>query len=87
MAKLDTISYRSFVLKPVEDCFINSRDQIEDFSSYGFYQALRSELNRADPDTGLIELSDDICCAIDEAATRIMEHMDHNKDLGFGAAH
>lgn len=87
MAKLDIESYRRMVLKPVEDCFMQSREPSTDFSSFGFYQALRSEMTRADAETGLIEVSDDLSREIDNAALRILEHMEHNKDLGFGAAH
>ena len=86
MSHLDTETYRKLVLKPVEECLMSSRDGIDGFTSNSFYQALRTELTRADADTGLIEAPDDLCCAIDEAAWRILDSMEHNRDLGFGAS-
>jgi hypothetical protein len=86
MARLDTESYRRFVLEPVEKCFLETRDSIPYFTSFNFYQALRSELLRADPDSGMIEVEDDLCSEIDHAAERITDHMESNHDLGFGAS-
>jgi hypothetical protein len=86
MAKLDISSYRSLVLGPVEDCMISSRESGDGYSSYSFYQALRSELTRADMETGLIELPADFCEAVDQAAGRIIDHMHTHRDLGFGAS-
>lgn len=87
MAKLDIDSYRRNILKPVEDCLMETREHSDGFSSFGLYQALRSEMTRADPETGLIEVSDDLSREIDKVTLRVLDHMKHNKDLGFGAAH
>jgi hypothetical protein len=77
-------SYRKMVLKPVESYFIECRDTIPGFTSFGLYQALRTEMTHVDVDTGLIEVSDDLCAAIDSVAEHITEHMKVNHDLGFG---
>lgn len=86
MSHLDTETYRKLVLRPVEDCLLSSREEIEGFTSQNLYQAIRTELTRADTETGLIEASDNLCSAIDEAARRILDNMEHNRDLGFGAS-
>ena len=75
MSQVDIECYRELVLKPVESCLTDCRDSIHGFTSYNLSQALRSELTRADVDTGVLEISDDICCEIDAAADRVMDHM------------
>jgi hypothetical protein len=85
MACLDMNSYRELVLRGVENCLIDSRDLIPGFTSFSLNQAIRSELtDRADPYTGLIEVTNDLCCEMDMAADRILDHMSLHRDLGFG---
>ena len=86
MARLDMESYRHLVLEPVEKCFLETRDTIPYFTSFNFYQALRSELLRVDPESGMIEVEEDLSFEIDHAAERITDHMKSNHDLGFGAS-
>lgn len=87
MARIDMKGYRELVLKDVEACFLDNRDEFPEISSFGFYQALRSELLTVDPETGFLEVPDDYCATVERAATRIWDHMAMNHDLGFGAAH
>ncbi len=86
MSKVDTECYRELVLRPVETCLMECRDSIANFTPFNLSRALRTELTRADVETGLIEVSDDICCEIDAAADRVMDFMASHRDLGFGAS-
>ncbi len=87
MSKVDIECYRELVLRPVESCLTDCRDSIAGFTSYNLSQALRSELTRADVETGLLEISDDICCEIDAAADRVIDHMACHHDFGSGISH
>ncbi len=87
MSKVDMNCYRELVLKPVENCLSDCRDSIPFFTSYNLSQAIRSELTRADVETGLIEISDDICCEVDAAADRVIDHMTRHHDMGVGVSH
>ena len=87
MSKVDIECYRELVLKPVESCLTDCRDGISGFTSYNLSQAMRSELTRADVETGMLEISDDICCEIDAAADMVIDHMSFHHDLGLGSSH
>ncbi len=87
MSMVDMECYRELVLKPVESCLTECRDSIPGFTSYNLSQAIRSELTKADVETGMLMISDDICCEIDAAADRVIEFMACHRDLGVGASH
>jgi hypothetical protein len=84
MAKLNVETYRTQYLRTVEEHLMARKDQIEHFTSQNLHEALMTELNRADPETWLIEIPDDRDEAICAAEERIIETMKHNIDLGVG---
>jgi hypothetical protein len=83
-SRIDIESYRKLYLKPVEEKLIGMREKIPHFTTQLLEDAIRTELNRANPDTWEVEVPEDKQRAMKEAEDRILEFMKDNFDLGEG---
>jgi hypothetical protein len=84
MAKVDMETYRTQYLRPVEEKLMANREKVPHYTSALLEDAIRTELNRADPETWLVEVPDDKEKALKEAEERMLEFMKKNVDLGVG---
>ncbi|MGD8351467.1 MAG: hypothetical protein PVG55_00575 [Nitrospirota bacterium] len=85
MARIDVEQYRQMYLKEVQDRIIAKKDQISNYSSKLLNDALLEEINmKADPETWEVEVPDDKEAALGDAEKRVLDIMQHNKDLGVG---
>lgn len=82
--KVDIETYRNQYLRSVESKLFEHREEVPHFTSALLEDAIRTELNRADPDTWEIEVPDNKEQAMKEAEKRILEFMKGNFDLGVG---
>ncbi len=84
MARLDVEKYREMYLKEVEKRIMSRKDKVPHFSPQLLSDAIREEMNRANPDTWEVDVPDDREKAIAEAEKRILSIMAVNKDVGLG---
>ncbi|GAB4389979.1 MAG: hypothetical protein Kow0025_18850 [Thermodesulfovibrionales bacterium] len=82
--RVDIETYRNLYLRPVENRLFEHKDEVPHFTSALLEDAIRTELNRADPDTWEIEVPDNKEQAMKEAEKRILDFMKKNFDLGVG---
>ena len=82
--KVDIDTYRNLYLRPVENKLFENREKVPHFTSALLEDAIRTELNRANPDTWEIEVPDSKEQAMKEAEERILDFMKKSFDLGVG---
>jgi hypothetical protein len=83
-SRIDIREYRERYLSVVETDLLDSRETIMHFTPQLMSDALRAELNRADPETWTMEIPDDFAQAVCEAEERMIETIEHSCDLGTG---
>ena len=84
MARLDVEKYREMYLKEVEKRIMSHKDKVPHFSMQLLSDAIREEMNRANPDTWEVDVPDDREKAIAEAEKRVLSIMAVSKDVGLG---
>lgn len=84
MARLDLEKYREMYLKEVEQRIMSHRDRVPHFTPQLLSDAIRAEMNRANPDTWEVDVPDDRERALAEAEKRILNIMAVNRDVGLG---
>ncbi len=84
MARLDMHEYRENYLMRIQEHLLNHHENIPHFTRQLLYDAIRQELNRADPETWLIDLPDDYDEALCEAEKRIIDTISKSHDYGPG---
>jgi hypothetical protein len=84
MARLDIEEYRRKYLGVIEEKLLSQHEGIEHFSPQLLSDAIRAELNRVNPETWKIDVSDDFDQAVCEAEERIINTIEGSEDLGYG---
>ena len=82
--KIDVNEYRQNYMKEVEEHVTAKKGGIPNFSTQGLHDAIMTELNRADPETWLVEIPEDRTQALKETEERIIAWMKENQPLGVG---